>query len=99
MARRGNYLAVVCPGSKTVTVYAVDSGGVLALGTVAADPRTGDPGLASAPVDAGFAPPETLVVLLADGAVSQVDLGASPLGATLLGGAVEGGGSALVVQP
>lgn len=99
MARRGNYLAVVCPGSKSVTVYAVESGGVLALGTVAADPRTGDPGLASIPVDAGFAPPRTLLVLLADGAVSQVDLAGSPLGATLLRGTTDGGGSALVVQP
>ncbi|MDY0002127.1 MAG: hypothetical protein RBU30_12590, partial [Polyangia bacterium] len=99
MARRGNYLAVLCPGSKVVAIYEVDGGGILSLGAVAADPRTGDPAQASAPVDAGFAPPRTLMVLLADGAVSQMDLGQGTLAAALVRGAQDGGGSALVVQP
>lgn len=99
MARRGNFLAVVCPGSKTVAVYAVESGGIGLIGTVDADPRTSDPALAQAPVDAGFAPPRLLLILLADGSVTRVDLQTDPITPVTLRGAEDTGASAILVQP
>lgn len=99
MSRRGNYLAVICSTSKTVSVYAVADGGIAPVTWLPADPRVTDPALAKDPVDVGFAPPDRMLILLADGAVTHVDLSADPPAISLLRDAQSNAAAALVVQP
>ncbi len=96
MARRGNYLGVICPASKTVAVFSVANGSLAPLATVAADPRASE---AKDPVDVGFAPPDRMLILLSDGAVAHVDLSASTPEATLVRDVQTSAGAAIVVQP
>lgn len=93
-----DWLAVLCEVSKTVAIYAVNQGGLAHSASLLADPRVSQPELAQAPVDAGFAPGGKLYVLLADGAVSEIIVGASPV-ATLLRDAQPSAGTALLIQP
>ncbi len=96
---QSQWLAVLCETSKTVAVYALNQGGMVHSTSLLADPRAASPEQALAPVDAGFAPGDMLYVLLADGAVTEVHLGADPPAATLLRDAQPSGGTALLIQP
>lgn len=99
MARRGNYVAVLCADSRTASVYSVAEGGVTNLATVDADPRTTDPAQAQPPVDAGFAPAKRMILLLADGTLVEADLSSDPPTVVLLYEGASQGGAALALQP
>lgn len=93
------WLAVLCEISKTVAVYALNQGGIAHSASLLADPRVVETDLAQAPVDAGFAPGGLLYVLLADGAVSEIDLGVVPPATDLLRDTQTNPGTALLIQP
>jgi hypothetical protein len=93
------WLAVLCEISKTVAVYALNQGGMAHSVSLLADPRAAAPDLAQAPVDAGFAPGGMVYVLLADGAVSEIDLSLTPPAAGMLREAQSNPGTALLIQP
>lgn len=91
-------LAVLCETSKTVAIYRAFQGGFTHDISLPVDPRATP---AQAPVDAGFAPDSVLYVLLADGAVSRIDLSSpdDPPVVNLLRDAQTNAGTALLVQP
>lgn len=93
------WLAVLCEISKTVAIYALNQGGIAYSNSLLADPRGVAVELAQAPVDAGFAPGGLLYVLLADGAVAEINLNVDPPAASLLRDTQPNPGTALLIQP
>jgi hypothetical protein len=99
ISRVRNFLAILCETSKTVSVYTVDGVSTAHFTSLPVDPRAMGPADAQVPVDVGFAPPDHLVVLLADGAMSSFDLNNTGDTGTMLRGSQAQAGTALIIQP
>ncbi len=91
------WLAVLCEISKTVVIYDIRAG-MTHKASLLADYRAPSVELAKTPMDAAFAPGDKLYVLLADGAVVEVDLTSDPPATDLLRDTQPNAGTALLIQ-